>query len=346
MSAAAFALAAAAAWAQPPPEASPRPELDPGFLLLPAHELEAIAPPAGQAVRVGDRIRLRIDRLEAQDGALKLEQPPGATESLQEQGWEILDPSAPSAAPVDPTAGKAGEPVLDVVVLKGGRITLPSLAIKNAEGKSIGRTNPYQLDVGSAIKADDPKPEEPADLRPPVSLRFPWLLVALAALLLLLVVAGVIYALRRWSQSRKPFVAPPMPAGPPRPEDEVALEALAELERQGLTRKGQFKPHYFALSEILKRYLGARYRFEALESTSREIIGVLEEKRAAPDELIDRLEALFETLDRVKFSDHVPPAEEGVSLLALARQLVTATRKPPAPAPVMGQQPQGGAHAV
>ena len=94
-------------------------------------------------------------------------------------------------------------------------------------------------------------------------------------------------------------------------------------------KRGEFKAHYFGISEILKTYLGERYRVDAVESTTREMIAALEERRSIGDPQLDRLESIFSKLDLVKFTDHIPLPDEGLKLLQSARELVMMTRRPP-----------------
>jgi hypothetical protein len=291
----------------------------------PAKSKDAETAPDPRQVKVGDTLLLKLQGVGGLAGVgdsakgLKLEVPPGS-ESLTDQGWD-LDTESVGAVP-------DGEIRLKVTPLKSGHMTLPSLAIKDSAGKAIARTNPFTIDAQSVIKADDPKPEQPADLQPPVSLHFPWWVIALCVLVLAGLLAGGIYAYRR-ARGRKKKPKPAAPAEPPKPEDEVALAALEELIRSGPLKRGEFKSHYFRLSEIIKIYIGARYRFDAAESTTREMITHLEEKRFLVDAQIDRLETLFDKLDLVKFTDHVPLPDEGMRLLGQARDLILETRRPP-----------------
>jgi hypothetical protein len=333
------------------PNAEPSPvPLDLDFLNLRAFDLERVDGPA--ELKVGDSVVMRIAGLNGLSAAgapirepmkeLKLVAPPGA-DSLTDQGWSVsIEDSAPAAP---------GELRIRVTPLKAGSLTLPSLAIVGASFEEPGsgpgagpdekdpankpaplaRTNPVTIQVSSAIQADDPKPDQPAELRPPVSLRFPWWVIALAGLIACGALVGGVIAYRRW-RAKKPRAALARPAEPPKPEDEIALSALAELEKSGPLRRGEFKAHYFRVSEILKAYIGARYDFDASESTTREMIGRLEDSRSVEDARLDRLETLFEKLDLVKFTDHVPLPDEGGMVLESAREFVRGTRRPPVPA--------------
>lgn len=297
------------------------------FLLLPAYELEPAATspsptPDSEKHRVGDEIVLRIPQLSVPQGTatpLKVDLPPGST-SLNDEGFEIF------------TKADASDLKLIVVPMKAGKLTLPSLAVQDASGKSFARTNPYRIEVESAIKPDDPKPQEPADLRPPAELAFPWWAVALMAAGALLVVGAIAYSLYRWNKSRRAALLA-KPVEPPKPEDEVALAALAQLEKSGTLERGEFKKHYFKVSEILKSYIGARYGFDAPENTTREMMQNLREawgrELGGDEKRLTGLAEFFDQLDRVKFTDHVPASIESQSIVGIAREFVRTTRRKP-----------------
>lgn len=338
-------------WADPAPQPSASAKLDMGFLLLPAYELEMASPSpspkvSGKAAdgqtaaaehQVGDEIVLRIPQLsipEGSSGPLKVELPPG-TPALNDEGLEIF------------TKSEASDFKLIVVPMKAGRLTLPSLAIQDSAGKSFARTNPFRFEVKSAIRPDDPKPQEPAELRPPAELAFPWWAVALMAVGALLVVGAIGYSLYRWNKNRKATLAKVVE--PPKPEDEVALAALTKLEKSGALERGEFKKHYFGVSEILKHYIGQRYGFDAPENTTREMLENLRQAWArelgGDEKQLSSLSELFEQLDRVKFTDYVPASIESQGVINVAREFVRATRR----RPVMvssSNAPSGGPSAV
>jgi hypothetical protein len=322
------------AWAEPAPQPSASAKLDMGFLLLPAVELEPVAPAtdvnaknnaspsAHTEYRVGDEIILKASQLAVPQGStppFKVDIPPG-TPALNDEGWEIFPQADPS------------EFKLIAVPMKAGNLTLPSLAIQDSSGKSIARSNPFRIEVKSAIRPDDPKPQEPAELRPPAELAFPWWAVVLMAFAAAFVLGAILYSLYRWSQGRK--AKPAEPIEPPKPEDEVALAGLAQLEKSGALEKGDFKKYYFGVSEILKTYIGRRYDFDAPENTTREMLENLKQVWAKDlsgnEKRLASLSELFEQLDRVKFTDYVPPLAESRGIVEVAREFVRATKRPPA----------------
>jgi len=279
---------------------SPSPSVD---LSLPAYDLSS----PSSLVRVGDAVELQVLNPPQQ---VTLD-----TTTLTEsdgEGWSLISAQLPKIV---------------VSPVKVGKWTLPSLGLKDASGKSVGRTNPLTLEVQSAIPQNDPRPDQPEGAEPPIAVAYPTWFVAL----LLLIGAGVLiaagYGIYRWLKNRKP--KEPKRVEVVLSEDEKALHALTELEKRGLLLEGQFKVYYFKLSEIAKEYIGARYRVDALESTTREIVNLLNDKRILSEPLLERLESSFDQLDLVKFTDHVPHPSEGEMLLSEMREFVKTTRRVP-----------------
>jgi hypothetical protein len=308
------------AWALAIPALAAAAELDPKFLELPAHDLELQGGAAAQVVVVGDTLRFKLGGLDSK--GFKAQPAPG-DEALANQGFR---------AEIQPDG------LLAVIPLKAGRITLPSLAIAPEGGAAVARTNPWPLEVQSAIAPDDPKPEEPVDLRPPVDLPFPWRAAIAAGLGVLAFLGLAAFLWKKYGRRAKKVVKVPAVVGPPkplRPEDEEAHIALAELERAGPLKGGGFKAHYFRLSDILKHYCGRRWDFDATESTTAELLARIAADSALAEAQKQRLRSLFERLDRVKFTDFKPLPDEAFSLIGEARDFVTLSRRPK-PAPSSG----------
>jgi len=309
----------------PLPLPSPSMALDADFLLLPAFDIEqSKLQNNSNSIQIGDEIELRVSGIHISGvqnawKELKVDIPPGV--NIHDQGWEI------NPKPVTDTTPTT-DYLISAIPLKPGKLSLPSLALKDGTGKAVGRTNPFTVEVASAIKSTDPKPEQPEELEPPVGLQFPWWILALMGLVGVLFFGIAVWFLVRWLQARKAKKTQKVEIV--LSEDEVALAGLTDLERRELLKKGEFKAHYFKVSEILKSYVGARYQFDAPESTTQEMIAFLEEKKIAADSIIDRLEVVFDKLDRVKFTDHSPVVEESIKLIEDAKSFVLSTRRIPA----------------
>ena len=65
------------------------------------------------------------------------------------------------------------------------------------------------------------------------------------------------------------------PGPPPRPAHEVALERLDRLGAYGFLENADNRPFYFAVSEIIREYLGGRFGFDSLEMTTDELVAEL-----------------------------------------------------------------------
>ena len=83
---------------------------------------------------------------------------------------------------------------------------------------------------------------------------------------------------------------------------EIALRGLDKLKNKGLLQSGDAREHFFELSEILRRYLGKRYLFPALDWTTEEIAVYF--KNQEKIELPSRTEAnrILKKSDLIKFA--------------------------------------------
>ena len=159
--------------------------------------------------------------------------------------------------------------------------------------------------------------------------------------------ALVAWLLGKWLRRPRPVPPPP----PPRPPWEVALEELFDIRHAGLIGEGRLAEHFDRVSDSLRKYLGARFGFDGLESTTREALAVLREvsPRVGP---LDAIETFLRQADLVKFAKTVPNADDGELALVRAEHIVhetlptigvTAAGVPttvlsvPAPAPVETQ---------
>jgi len=144
----------------------------------------------------------------------------------------------------------------------------------------------------------------------------------LYALLALLALGLAAWALVRWLNRPKPVVA--APARPPEPLDVRTMQALDALAKENLPAQARFKEFYFRLSEILRGYLGERYSFEALESTTPELLTALR-GRSTPGLPMEDVAAFANHSDFVRYAKAEPTPDECKAHLELAYRVVHAT---------------------
>lgn len=216
--------------------------------------------------------------------------------------------------------GSLDTPALELEVFAPqGAATLPAPRVK--------------LEVVSSLPADaQTKGEDLFDVKPPeeVPVRSWRLLYVLAGLLAAL---GLGFLLMKYLNRPKPVT--PVFVPPPEPLHVRTTKALDTLAAENLPARGDFKPYYFRLSEIVRGYLGELYGFEALESTTPELLGALR-SRSTPGLPVPELATFAEFSDFVRYAKSQPSVDECKVHLELAYRIVHATQTapvPPRPAP-------------
>jgi len=209
-------------------------------------------------------------------------------------------------------------------------LVLPALpvAVARANGELMTLcTRPHQVMIDDAT-ASTPN-AEPRPNPPPRPQREEW--VALERALAYAgggVVVGsiVAYLLYRWSKRPKKLPPPP----PPRPPWEVALEQFDEIRHAGLLEVGRQGEYFDRVSDTLRRYLGARYGFDGLESTTDEVLRALQRSTLVGVTMPELVELLQEC-DLVKFAKLEPSPEDCRKVLLQGEHVVRATTPRVAP---------------
>jgi hypothetical protein len=204
------------------------------------------------------------------------------------------------------------------------QLTLPPLPITvaRASGDLITLcTQPHTVVVEDPT-ANTPNPK-PKPNPPPRRQREEWTLLKQAVsigAIALAVGALLAWLIGRWLKRPRPVPPPP----PPRPPWEVAREALHDLRHAGLTREGRFAEHFDRVSDIVRRYLGDRYGFDGLESTTREMLSEL--RNTTPRiPVLDEIERFLRQADLVKFARLTPSEPECATALSDADAIVEQT---------------------
>ena len=126
--------------------------------------------------------------------------------------------------------------------------------------------------------------------------------------------------LRVWRQRLYAAVPPP----PPLPANEQALVRLAELD----TSEADPDTHYAAVVDVLREYLGARYGFDGLETTThemRQLLGGADLKTITESEI----HGFLDEADLIKFARMTTTSDEARERIPAVRRIVEATWEPP-----------------
>jgi hypothetical protein len=189
------------------------------------------------------------------------------------------------------------------------------------------RTAPVTMKIASLI-ANEPEPAI-KDAAPPVTVLVQNLWPAYIASGLMAAGLGALLTMlivRRLRARRGE-----RPGPPPRPAHEVAMERLDRLGVYGFLENADNRPFYFAVSEIIREYLGGRYGFDSLELTTDELVAELR-RHAGRELVLGEIEGWLSACDLVKFAKISPTAAEARGTLENAILIVSTTRPVTQPA--------------
>lgn len=224
---------------------------------------------------------------------------------------------------------------LKIAAYEPGQQTVPAVEVTYVGGTGDIRqasTLPIEIKIASLI-ANEPEPQLKENAGPVVVLKQDLKLVYIAGGLL----AAALGALVTWLIVRRLRQRVVVRPGPPaRPAHEIALERLDRLGSYGFLENADNRPFYFAVSEIIRDYLGARFGFDSLELTTDELMAELQ-RHAARELVLAEIGRWLQACDLVKFAKISPTAQEARGTLEVAIRIVEATRPRPEPlAPGMG----------
>ena len=238
-----------------------------------------------------------------------------------------------------PAAGGPGAAPAGAKAADGSAAAAGGNSSKSAAGgyPDSVETSEIFVEVESVLPADGTA-KDIRDIKPLVRIaeRPPWLVPAAAALAIALLAAA------GWWWWRRRRLAP---AAPPRPAHEIAFAALDALRRTDFADLAEVRRYYFAVSEVLRAYVEARFGLNATDLTREEIHAALPGVAGLDRAEADRLDRFLGATDGVKFAAQVPSEEEIRATYEDALSFVEATRtrpEPPAAETASAEPPAGG----
>ena len=166
--------------------------------------------------------------------------------------------------------------------------------------------------------------EDIKDVQPPVPLPLAEVIhqgwpAALVALLAIAAVILIIFFFRR--RISKPVAV--IACAPWK----IAEDKLRDLAARRLIEGGQYKKYYIELSDILRRYIEARFAIHAPHMSTEEFLNSLRHAVQLSDAHKNVLREFLNLCDMVKFAKYGPSPEEAVKSFDLVKQFVAATKE-------------------
>jgi hypothetical protein len=306
--------AKAAAPAAPAPDPSAEPA--PPAAALPAEHVPKLALELTPKTQVtsGDVLHLviRADAMEGDDV------------TVPEQAFSPLEVRSKHAR-VEPAKDGRQQFVFEIelIAFDPGEQALPAIELRVVTKDGfIGsvKTEPQPLKV-SAQLGNEPDAKLKPETKPVVVMQDDYtLLYVLGAIAAAGLVALITWLTMRYLQRRTKPVPPPPP---PRPPWEIAAEKLGELRRrkQRMVEDGQAAQFVDLVSDVVREYLGGRFGFDGLETTSDEMI-VLLRSRGVSLGLWQEVAAYLQRCDLIKFAKVEPDQDEADLVFAKAQDIV------------------------
>ena len=256
--------------------------------LLPSLSTE-ISQKNASSYQVGDRIQLNVRiplELAQELTAVQLKNPDDKN-TLDKLGW-YLDPSPQIIN---------GNLRFIVAPIKSGKLIMPELQIMNSDSRPLAKTTAVSVEV-----AEMANPTAPPGLLETITISLPLRVVFLGIFILLTLTLAAYLIYKRYFKNK--IVSKPIKEIklPPTPDHVIALRDLSALFEQHPYSRENLKPVAFGVSQILKNFFSARFKVDARESTTDEMLRLLREE-SLPAADIKRISSLFQNLDLVKFTE-------------------------------------------
>ena len=267
---------------------APLPSASPDVSVLAPLPLQEAQKNSSKSYQIGDRINLLVDlRLPGLESGehLSLNLPEGSSK-LEDQGWYI-----------DPSSQYLGG-VFHFIVspIQTGNLTLPTLIISKNDQSILGRTAPYTIQVSELAKKEGNQAAELLDIS---TAQLPLKYWVFLLALILFIMIGIYFIYRNYKRTKKKPLA--IPEKKLEPDHEIALKKINALYQNYPFQLENLKPISFGISETLKEFFSKRFKIDAIEATTDEMIELLRSVTLSGENLKE-IQILFQSLDLIKFT--------------------------------------------
>lgn len=186
-------------------------------------------------------------------------------------------------------------------------------------------TEPFLLEVHTV--PTDTSASKLKDIKAPFDEKFNWRWYKnyiYGGLILLAIIIATILITRHYMKKKRQIVVEP--EKPRIPAHITALASLEKIREEQVWKEGQVKEYYSTISEVLRLYIEERFQFNALESTTDEIMTAFR-TQVVDKESKEKLQQILMLSDLVKFAKMFPIESEHQFSLQNAFDFVNGTKR-------------------
>ena len=270
-------------------------------------------------ILIGDVVTYSLRVTHAPDVTVEMPAPGSNLGMFELRDYKVMPPSKDKGRTV------LGADYL-ISTFDTGEFEIPALTVsyslKDDTTRYTLKSEPIKIQVQSL------NPSEAGDIRdikPPLVPPRDWSAILLnigAALLLVMAAVAVWWYLRRRRRGQALLPERHIPA---RPAHEIALAELKALVASDWLATGKHKAWHSELADIIRRYISGRFAIDALEMTSRQLLGALAQY-GLEEKWLYRLGDLLTICDMAKFAKYVPEPAETERVTATAFEFVEETK--------------------
>ncbi len=294
-----------------------------------AQEIKATATLDSNTIKIGQQVKLKLSiQYKADNGKHIKIQWPDIADTLRKEvevvGQSKLDTLIPDKNnPVKFIQSKT----LYITSFDSGYWAIPPIKFMVNDDTTGIFTEPLLLHVGGmavdttiAIK----------DIKPPFDQPYSFLdwlkdnmYVVWGTAIAILVTLLIIYLVRRFKKVKPELI---MVEAPKIPAHVIAYEKLEKLKNEKLWQEGKLKLHYSSLTDIVREYIENRFKIQAMEQTTDEILYGFRNV-AIDEESKTKLKQVLILSDLVKFAKEQPTPTENELCLGNSYDFVNGTKR-------------------
>lgn len=168
------------------------------------------------------------------------------------------------------------------------------------------------------------------DIKPPFAEEYIWIdwlkdhmYVVYGTLVAILLIVIIIILIRYFRKVKPPMV---IVETPKIPAHIIAFGKLEQLKSEKLWQEGKLKQYHSSLTDIVREYIENRYKIQALEQTTDEILWGFR-NTAIDEESKTKLKRVLVLADLVKFAKEIPLPAENETSLTNSYDFINGTKK-------------------